>query len=254
MCEEEFMSKLYGKVVVMLPARQRVEEAWAEREQLHPSGEFLWFQHHCPWKGHVYDLEEEQEVRGLIKFVFYQDERKMYRVQAVSQSSSSFSNRVSLCASYRGLRGEQLREVTGLADAEFVHTAGFIGGAWSLESAIKMAEASLAEDKALNPGKYEIPTESIETDQKSKAVQNKPEAPDQAAAVETQTSLSEEEVRAQLMRKMKMFQELQESIQHVKKKHAMKAEAHTKNSHPTEETATPASSPENPSNFITIQV
>jgi len=26
-----------------------------------------------------------------------------------------------------------------------VHAAGFIGGAWSLESAVKMAEASMAE-------------------------------------------------------------------------------------------------------------
>ena len=33
----------------------------------------------------------------------------------------------------------------GVSDAEFVHANGFIGGAWSLESCIKLAEDSLAE-------------------------------------------------------------------------------------------------------------
>lgn len=39
----------------------------------------------------------------------------------------------------RGLRGEELSKVAGVTDAEFVHAAGFIGGAWSTESAIKIA-------------------------------------------------------------------------------------------------------------------
>jgi uncharacterized UPF0160 family protein len=69
----------------------------------------------------------------------------MFRVQAVSKSSSSFENRVSLCKAYRGLRGDALNEASGLPDCEFVHAAGFIGGAWSKDTAIKMAENSLKE-------------------------------------------------------------------------------------------------------------
>jgi uncharacterized UPF0160 family protein len=59
---------------------------------------------------------------------------------------TTFENRVSICKSYRGLRGEELKKISGIEEAEFVHAAGFIGGAWSQESALKMAEASLTEN------------------------------------------------------------------------------------------------------------
>jgi len=35
---------------------------------------------------------------------------------------------------------------------EFVHHAGFIGGAWSMETAIKMAEISMEASEAENGG------------------------------------------------------------------------------------------------------
>lgn len=144
-CEEQFIHTLYGQVQILLPARQNVLEAWNSREAFHSSKEFLWFETTCPWKGHLYEIEKENDLFGLIKFAFYKDGRGMYRVQAVSESSSSFSNRVSLCAGYRGLRNEELCKASDCSDAEFVHAAGFVGGAWSLESVIKMAEASLKE-------------------------------------------------------------------------------------------------------------
>ena len=61
------------------------------------------------------------------------------------KSLSKFGDRISICKLYRGLRGEELRKVSGIHDSEFVHSAGFIGGAWSLKSAIQMAESSIAE-------------------------------------------------------------------------------------------------------------
>lgn len=57
----------------------------------------------------------------------------------------TFENRVSICASYRGLRDDPLNAASGLKDCSFVHATGFIGGAWSQDSAIKIAEASLKE-------------------------------------------------------------------------------------------------------------
>lgn len=71
----------------------------------------------------------------------------------MSKSSSTFENRVSICKAYRGLRGAELNEVSGLADCEFVHAAGFIGGAWTLESAVKMAESSMEEHHKDDLGK-----------------------------------------------------------------------------------------------------
>jgi hypothetical protein len=63
-------------------------------------------------------------------------------------SGGGFANRVSLCKAWRGLRDDELKKVSGFADISFVHHAGFIGGAWSDETCMKMALASLEEDKA----------------------------------------------------------------------------------------------------------
>lgn len=45
---------------------------------------------------------------------------------------------------WSGLRDEELQKVSGVHDATFVHNSGFIGGAKSLQSALRMAEMSLA--------------------------------------------------------------------------------------------------------------
>ena len=71
----------------------------------------------------------------------------MHRVQAMSASKGSFESRIPLHQAWRGLRGEELRKISGIEDAEFVHNTGFVGGAWSLPSAIKMAEITIEEFK-----------------------------------------------------------------------------------------------------------
>ena len=58
-------------------------------------------------------------------------------------SAESFEMRVPLKAEWRGLRDEQLKEISGFDDIIFVHNTGFIGGAKSLQSAVRMAELSL---------------------------------------------------------------------------------------------------------------
>jgi len=60
-------------------------------------------------------------------------------------TQGSFDMRVPICEAWRGLRQADLNEATGLPDTEFVHRAGFIGGAWSKESAINMALKSIEE-------------------------------------------------------------------------------------------------------------
>jgi len=51
--------------------------------------------------------------------------------------------RVPLKAEWRGLRDKELGIISGCNDAIFVHASGFIGGAKSKESVVKMAEESL---------------------------------------------------------------------------------------------------------------
>ena len=80
------------------------------------------------------------------------DERKLWRVVTVPPEMGSFGSRVPICEAWRGVSKEELVKLSGIPDAEFVHKAGFTGGAWSQSSAVKMAEMSLAEHKAANPG------------------------------------------------------------------------------------------------------
>ena len=56
---------------------------------------------------------------------------------------SSFENRKSLPAAWRGLRDEALSECSGIPGCVFVHAAGFIGGNATREGAIEMARQGL---------------------------------------------------------------------------------------------------------------
>jgi uncharacterized UPF0160 family protein len=60
----------YGKV--WLPARSIVEATLAARKEVDPSGEILQLKQFCPWKEHLYELEEEHKVEPKIKYVLYE--------------------------------------------------------------------------------------------------------------------------------------------------------------------------------------
>lgn len=132
----------------MLPARNIVLDSFNKREAFHPSKSYIFFDKTCPWKSHLYDIEKENDCFGSIAFAFYRDGRGLYRIQAVSVSSSSFDNRVSIHKDFRGLRGEELNKAAEINDGEFIHMAGFIGGCWSLESCLKIADISMTQHQA----------------------------------------------------------------------------------------------------------
>ena len=75
--------------------------------------------------------------------VFPEKSGKKWRIQAVAAKEGSFELRRGLKEEWRGIKDmEKLVAVSGIADIDFVHANGFIGGAVSHESAIKMGEMS----------------------------------------------------------------------------------------------------------------
>ncbi|EIE18778.1 metal-dependent protein hydrolase [Coccomyxa subellipsoidea C-169] len=127
-----------------LPARTYVQEAIEKRSEVDSSGEIIRLPRVCPWKEHLYDLEQELALDKPLKFCIYEDDRaKSWRVQAVSVAAGSFENRKSLPAAWMGLRDAELSEAAGIPDCVFVHASGFIGGTKTLEGAIRMAQAGL---------------------------------------------------------------------------------------------------------------
>lgn len=140
----EFLDSVRFHVKSWLPARSIVLECLSARWDIDPSGEILVLTTFCPWKLHLFELEEELKIDPPIKYVIYQDERsKSWRVQAVAVSPDRFESRKALAVQWRGLRDEELSKESGIPGCVFVHMSGFIGGNHSYEGALAMARASL---------------------------------------------------------------------------------------------------------------
>lgn len=145
---EEWLEAVRYTAHVWLPGRAPVEAALAGRHAVHPSGRIVLLQQYCPWKSHLHDLEAEQGLTAeqVPWYVVYPDEKKNWRVQAVSVVPNGFDNRKPLPAPWRGLRDEQLSAACGVPGGIFVHVTGFIGGNATQEGALKMAVQALTLD------------------------------------------------------------------------------------------------------------
>ena len=140
LCGSEFEDALRHIVEVELPARALVEEALRGRQAVHASGEVVVFASGgCPWKTHLYELERSMGVAPLVKFVLYEDSAKMWRVQAVTEEGTAFTNRLGLLEPWRGLRDDALTAAAAIDGCKFVHASGFIGGNATRDGALAMA-------------------------------------------------------------------------------------------------------------------
>ncbi|KAI3787547.1 hypothetical protein L1987_42096 [Smallanthus sonchifolius] len=140
----EFLDSVRFHVKSWLPARSIVIECLAARTDIDPSGEIMVLDRFCPWKLHLFELEQELKTEPSIKYVLYQDERsKSWRVQAVAKSPDSFESRKALPSQWRGLRDDDLSKETGILGCVFVHMSGFIGGNHTYEGALAMARGGL---------------------------------------------------------------------------------------------------------------
>lgn len=145
-------SKFIGEIFVnlvnnyfnsWLPAKNIVVEAVKKRMEVDPSGKIIVLSQFCPWKEHLYNVESDEDIENTIEFVIFVDSSGSWRVSTVPVTSTSFKFRKGLPEELRGLRDEELSEKSGVPDCIFIHAAGFIGGAKSKESALKLAKMSL---------------------------------------------------------------------------------------------------------------
>ncbi|CAL5344189.1 unnamed protein product [Camellia sinensis] len=142
----EFLESVHFHAKSWLPARSIVMECLAAREDIDSSGEIMVLTRSCPWKLHIFDLEEGMKIDPTIKYVIYQvqDERsENWRVQAVAISPDKFESRKPLPSPWRGLTDEELSEAAGIPGCTFVHMSGFIGGNQTYKGALDMAKTSL---------------------------------------------------------------------------------------------------------------
>jgi len=142
----EFCDRLSYYADSWIPARSIVAETLTSRWSADESGKILIFESFVPWKEHLFELEEENDLRGekLPLYVIYSDESNgSWRIQAIPISTDSFANRKSLPAQWCGLRDKELSDITSIPGCIFVHNSGFIGGNLTKDGALKMARAAL---------------------------------------------------------------------------------------------------------------
>lgn len=144
---EEFVDRVVYYGSVWYPARHIVEEALENRYNVHKSGEIIELSSMCPWKDHLFDLESENDLVGVTKFVLFSSSDTDFRATGVPINSGSFVCRKFLHKEWRGIREADLQKISGIEGAVFVHATGFIGGCKTKDGALQMAVKSLeAED------------------------------------------------------------------------------------------------------------
>ncbi|WFD36721.1 hypothetical protein MCUN1_003608 [Malassezia cuniculi] len=142
----EFFERVDYTVDAWLPARNLVIDALEQRTKFEGAdsrGRILLFDQATVWKSHIFTVEEELAIEDKPLYVVYPDESKCWRVQAIPVSLESFESRRALPDAWRGLRDNELSELSKIPDCIFVHSSGFIGGNKTREGALEMARRAL---------------------------------------------------------------------------------------------------------------
>jgi uncharacterized UPF0160 family protein len=96
-----------------------------------------------PWEKAVY----EGRLDELLFIVYPGEDRTAWYCRTVPPEPGSFGQRLALPESWRGLQDEAFSKAAGIPDGVFCHPSGFIGGARSLESTVRLAEMAIAAAK-----------------------------------------------------------------------------------------------------------
>lgn len=157
--KEDFLFTLRSIYMREVLCRDIVRESLAKRKNVHPSGRIVLLDRSCAWKEALIKEEKIMGIQGEVLFVLFRSsDKEGFRVSTVPVEPRSFDFRLGLCAEWRGKGTEQLRAESGIADMVFCHHSGFIGGALSFESALKMAVLSM-QSAPKAPVKAAVPSE-----------------------------------------------------------------------------------------------
>ncbi|CAK7267545.1 hypothetical protein SEPCBS119000_002608 [Sporothrix epigloea] len=144
---EEFDRELHYLVNGWLPARSLVKAAFGARGEFDKEGRILVFRDQsCPWKDHLYTLEDQTNDGKKVLYVLYPDKEERWRVQCVPAAKDSFESRKPLPEAWRGHRDDALDKIldgAAVPGAVFIHASGFIGGHRTFEGALQMAKKAL---------------------------------------------------------------------------------------------------------------
>lgn len=143
LAEEAFLTEVKSLVFIQYPSFKVVKTAFNNVDSIHSSGKVIYFDTEVAWKQILLEIEEEMNIKGKLLFAISKTKKEGYRVLTIPKSLGSFDFRKGIYSKWRGLDLEELKKESGIEDIIFVHRTGFIGGAETYESALKMVEISL---------------------------------------------------------------------------------------------------------------
>lgn len=113
------------------------------------TGPIMTLPYFMPWEDFIFpgpNAPEELKAKAAqILYIVYPGNRGGFQFRVVPDKPGSFGQRNFVPDSWKGLNGQKLQEVTGVATATFVHTAGFIGGATDLTDCLELARKAIEE-------------------------------------------------------------------------------------------------------------
>lgn len=133
----EFATLILGNALANAMSIAKAESI-VEKAIDRTEGPVMVLERFAPWQEFIFSSKNEKA--NDILFVVFPSNRGGYNWQCVPASLGSFAQRHTVPQEWRGLNGKALQDVTGVASATFCHNAGFIGGADTLEDAIRLAE------------------------------------------------------------------------------------------------------------------
>jgi uncharacterized UPF0160 family protein len=93
-----------------------------------------------PWEKAVF----EGGLSNLLFVIYPNEDLTAWYCRTIPPEPNSFGQRLSLPESWRGLQEAEFSQAAGIEDGVFCHPSGFICGARSQESAVRLAEKAIA--------------------------------------------------------------------------------------------------------------
>lgn len=133
---ETIFDNVLANAIAKANAQEIVEEAINKAE-----GHIMVLDQFAPWQEIIFETDNKKADEIL--FVVFPSNRGGYNWQCVPTVLGGFAQRKPVPNAWKGLNGEELQKVTGVATANFCHPAGFIGSAETLDDAILLAKLAV---------------------------------------------------------------------------------------------------------------
>ena len=139
--EEEFLYHVNKYANSFFIAYDIVDNAI--KEAIKENKVYIILDRYCPWHKPLYEIEKKMGIVDRFLYCVHPGNNKRWCSTAVNLNDHCMELRKPFPMEWRGKRNDELKKITGINDAEFVHASGFIS-IWLLkESAIKATEISI---------------------------------------------------------------------------------------------------------------